>query len=107
MDLYQRMARANGGEPDAGRRLLSWALAAGFEQVEATASTWTFANPEDRAWWGGMWADRVLQSAWPTRPWRAAYRRKLCNASPAAWRTWADTPDGFISLLHGEILAVA
>ncbi|WP_231916102.1 class I SAM-dependent methyltransferase [Microbacterium karelineae] len=29
MTLYQAAARANGGEPDAGRRLLSWAGAAG------------------------------------------------------------------------------
>src|SRR5581483_5740209 len=53
--LYQKLARANGGEPDAARRLLSWARAAGFEQVTATSSTWCFATPEDRAWWGGMW----------------------------------------------------
>src|SRR5690606_8133517 len=26
LDLYRRVARANGGEPDAGRRLKSWAL---------------------------------------------------------------------------------
>ena len=60
--LYQQTARANGGEPDAGRRLLSWARAAGFTDVTATASTWCFATPEDRRWWGGMWADRILQS---------------------------------------------
>jgi hypothetical protein len=28
--LYRAAARASGGEPDAGRRLLSWARAAGF-----------------------------------------------------------------------------
>lgn len=33
LDLYERAARANGGEPDAGRRLLSWARAAGFDDV--------------------------------------------------------------------------
>ena len=33
--LYQRVARALGGEPDAGRRMLSWARAAGFAEVEA------------------------------------------------------------------------
>ena len=62
LDLYQRVARGNGGEPDAGRRLLSWAHAAGFADVTATASTWCFATPEDRAWWGGMWAERILAS---------------------------------------------
>ena len=43
--LYQRVARSNGGEPDAGRRLLSWALAAGFTDVTPTAATWLFATP--------------------------------------------------------------
>ena len=31
--------------------------------VEATASTWCYATPEEREWWGGMWADRILGSA--------------------------------------------
>ena len=31
--------------------------------VEAGSSTWTFADPERRAWWGSLWADRVEQSA--------------------------------------------
>ena len=51
--LYREAARTNGGEPDAGRRLLSWARAAGFENVMATASTWCYATPAERAWWGG------------------------------------------------------
>src|SRR5580692_1232777 len=32
-DIYQQAARSNGGEPDAGRRLLSWALEAGFDDI--------------------------------------------------------------------------
>ncbi|GAA1606983.1 methyltransferase domain-containing protein [Kribbella sancticallisti] len=107
MTLYQRMARANSGEPDAGRRLLSWALAAGFEHVEATASNWTFANPEDRAWWGGMWADRILESDLARQALAGGVPEEDLRRISAAWRAWADTPDGFISLLHGEILATA
>lgn len=107
MALYQRMARANGGEPDAGRRLLSWALAAGFEQVDATASNWTFANPEDRAWWGGMWADRVLQSDLARQALASGVPEADLQRISTAWQTWAASPDGFISLLHGEILAIA
>ena len=33
MRLYQEAALANGGEPQAGRRLLSWARAAGFNDM--------------------------------------------------------------------------
>ena len=67
MELYQEAARANGGEPDAGRRLLSWARAAGFTDVTPSAGVWCFADPEDRAYWGGMWADRILTSALATQ----------------------------------------
>jgi SAM-dependent methyltransferase len=106
--LYQLAARANGGEPDAGRRLVSWARAAGFTDIEATSSTWCFADPEDRAWWGGMWADRFTDSA---------VARQLVDSGDATtadlarvadgWRSWAEAEDGWFSVLHGEILARA
>src|SRR4029078_9038634 len=34
LELYHEVARANDAEPDAGRRLLAWAHAAGFTDVE-------------------------------------------------------------------------
>jgi ubiquinone/menaquinone biosynthesis C-methylase UbiE len=108
MELYQAAARANGGEPDAGRRLQAWARAAGFEQVTAGASTWCFADPADRAYWGGMWADRILTSALADQLLAEgrATRAELESIS-AAWATWTDDPDGWIAVLHGEILATA
>ncbi|SEL82435.1 class I SAM-dependent methyltransferase [Nonomuraea pusilla] len=108
MALYQKVARGNGGEPDAGRRLLSWARAAGFEDVTATSSTWCFSTPGDRAWWGGMWADRVLHSAMAEQALAtgAATRDDLRRMSDG-WREWADTPDAWLSVLHGEIVARA
>ena len=108
LDLYQRVARGNGGEPDAGRRLLSWAHAAGFTDVTATSSTWCFADEQDRAWWGGMWADRVLRSDFA----RTAVATSA--ATPAdlerisrAWQWWSADPDGWLSILHGELLCRA
>lgn len=104
--LYLALARANGGSPDAGRQLLSWARRAGFDQVTATSSTWCFATPEDRAWWGGMWADRVTSSAIAVQAltFGAADRADLARMADA-WRRWAAADDGWISVLHGEILA--
>jgi ubiquinone/menaquinone biosynthesis C-methylase UbiE len=32
LEVYRAVARLHGGEPDAGRRLLAWARAAGFEE---------------------------------------------------------------------------
>ena len=106
--LYQAAARANGGEPDAGRRLLSWARAAGFDDVTATASTWCYATPEERAWWGGMWADRILESALA----RQLLREELATSADLqaisdAWKAWADAEDGWYLVPHGEILCRA
>ena len=104
-ELYLAAARANGGEPDAGRRLLSWAQAAGCNDATASASVWCYATPESRAEWGGMWADRIVSSAIADQlvSSRMATRDDLQDVS-AAWRAWAAAPDGWITVLHGEIL---
>jgi SAM-dependent methyltransferase len=108
MDLYQRVARANGGEPDAGRRMLAWARAAGLDDVTATSTTWCFATPEDRTWWGGMWAERILKSDMARQALAsgAATEDDLHRISEG-WRAWTATEDGWMSLLHGEILCRA
>jgi SAM-dependent methyltransferase len=105
MELYQQAARANGGEPDAGPRLLHWAREAGLTDVTATASTWCFATDADRAWWGGMWADRIVESALA----RQLVDTGLATADElraisSAWRRWAADPDGVFIVTHGEIL---
>jgi SAM-dependent methyltransferase len=103
--LYQAAARANGGESDAGRRLLAWAHAAGCERVTATASTWCHADPESRAEWGGMWAERLVGSALTDQLLGdgLATRDEL-EAISAAWLSWARDPDGWFMVPHGEIV---
>ncbi len=103
--LYRTAARANGAEPDAGRRLLSWALAAGFTDVTPTSSTWTYATPEDRAWWGGMWADRILGSTLTEQLLTSGLsnRSELQEISDG-WREWAAAPDGWLIIPHGELV---
>ncbi|HVX19565.1 MAG TPA: methyltransferase domain-containing protein [Acidimicrobiales bacterium] len=106
LDLYERAARANGGEPDAGRRLLSWAHQAGFRDVRATSSTWCWATPEDRAWWGGMWAARITESAIADQLVAAGWAAAADLERIAdGWRRWAVDPDAWFSILHGEIRA--
>jgi SAM-dependent methyltransferase len=103
--LYRATARADGGEPDAGRRLVSWARAAGFSQIEASVSGWCFADPEDRAWWSESWAQRVTVSAF------AEHAVEHGLATPAelealasAWLEWGARDDAWFAVLHGEIL---
>lgn len=105
LKLYRRVARANGGEPDAGRRLKSWALAAGFTDVTAGSSTWTFSTAPERAWWSGLWAERTVASDYAARAVEGGHatRERLREVS-TAWREWGAREDGWFSVLHGEIL---
>ncbi|MGX2993671.1 methyltransferase domain-containing protein [Streptomyces sp. JNUCC 64] len=105
LDLYERVARAGGGEPDAGRRLTSWARQAGFTDVTASTGTWCFATEEDRAWWGGLWADRTVASEYADRAVTGGHTdRAGLAAAAAAWHEWSAAPDGWFAVLHGEVL---
>jgi ubiquinone/menaquinone biosynthesis C-methylase UbiE len=108
LDLYRQAARANRGEPDAGRRLLSWAREAGFDDITLTGSLWCFATAATREWWGGMWADRILHSGVARQLLHSglATTAQLEEIS-AAWRAWAAAPDGWLGVPHGEILCRA
>jgi len=107
--VYTDIARANGGTPDAGRRLLAWSRSAGFTDVTAGASTWCYADPESRAWWSGTWAERTGTVDVPGLG-RDALSRGAATAAElawmaASWRRWGSDPDGWFVVVHGEVLA--
>jgi SAM-dependent methyltransferase len=104
--LYDDVARANGGEPDAGRRLAAWVREAGLVDPVVTSSTWTYATLDSRRSWAELWADRVTLSRFADR----ALELGLCDRAQleeiaAGWRRWAEEPDGWFAFIHGEILA--
>ncbi|MFD4988484.1 methyltransferase domain-containing protein [Streptomyces sp. NPDC058374] len=108
LELYRSVARAGGGEPDAGRRLKAWAREAGFADITATASAWCFADEAERAWWGGLWADRTTASGYAGRAVALGYAdQEHLERIAAAWRDWAAAPDGWFAVLHGELLCRA
>lgn len=108
MRCYQQATRANGGQPNAGRYLLSWAQRADFCDITATSSTWCLSTPEKRDWWGGMWADRILHSriAGQLRDEGIASQADLERISQA-WLDWAAAEDGWLSILRSEIVCRA
>lgn len=105
-EVYLAVARRNGANPDAGRRLLGWAHAAGLVDVACTTSTWTYSTPDERAWWCGLWADRTTSSdlARQAVAYGIATESELADIA-AGWRAWAAHDDGVFVVPHGEILA--
>ena len=106
LSIYLEMARRAGAEPNAGRHLKAWAHRAGLTVVRCSATAWCFASTEERQWWGGSYAQRVVEADYA----RAAVEQGVSTAErneqvAAAWRAWVEHPDGFVSLTHGEILA--
>lgn len=104
LELYRTVHRANGGEPDAGPRLLSWAHEAGLDDVTVSASVWCFATEADRAWWGGTWAARTVQSLGPQLVARGLSTPAELQDIAAAWNRWAAHPDAVFVVPNGEIL---
>jgi SAM-dependent methyltransferase len=108
MGVYRSVAVANGGQPDAGRHLLGWAMQAGLTNIDSTASVWCFATPAERAWWGGLWADRIRMSTFADH----AIGHAIASAAEldelaAGWLDWARRDDGWFAVLHGEVIGTA
>ena len=106
MAMYLAVARRNGAEPSAGRRLLAWAREAGLTDVTYTTSTWTFATPADRLWWADMWAERSTATSLASQAvdYGVATRDELA-AIAEGWHAWSADPGATFTVVHGEILA--
>jgi SAM-dependent methyltransferase len=104
LELYRATARVVGGEPDAGQYLGSWAEQAGLK-AETSWSSWVYESPEDRAWWGSLWADRIVSSAFAGAVLDAglAEKEELEELS-RGWRAWAAEPKGRFELPCGEVI---
>lgn len=108
LQLYHLITERNGVQADAGRWLPTWVHAAGFTDVEVSSSTWTFATPEDRRWWGTSWAERIRSSAYGEQAveYGLSDETELAELA-AAFEAWADEPAGLFVVVHVEVLARA
>lgn len=105
-DIYCRVARNNGGDPEAGRKLASWVREAGFADLDVTTDTWCFADEDSRQWWGNTWAERIGSSTLSTQAIEAGVADQAeLDEIAAAWRSWLGQRDASFVVLHDEVLA--
>ena len=99
LELYHQVTRRNGAEADAGRYLLGWVQRGRLHRHRRHQLDVDLRRSRaDRAWWGGLWADRVAGVVLR----RAGGRVRLTDqaelaAIADAWRRWADQPDGWFA----------
>lgn len=112
-DNYRARARGNGGEPDAGRHLVRWALDAGFlpGQISAGTSTWFYSagradgtgHAGRPGWLADSWIKRTRDAAACE-----AGETGIAEADVAAicrgWQQWAADLSAVFVMPHGELL---
>jgi ubiquinone/menaquinone biosynthesis C-methylase UbiE len=104
--LYHDITKRNGAEADAGRYLVEWVRAAGFDHLTTSYSQWQFRTDEERAWWGGLWADRVQKSEFARQGLEFDLTTPAeLNDLSAAFLEWSKEPDAEFAVVHGEVLA--
>lgn len=103
--LYDRVARMNGGEPNAGRMLHAWAKKAGLRDPKCSCTSWCYADKGDTKWWSESWVDRSLYSSFATTALEngIASEEDLKRVSEA-WKEWGEHEDAWISIPSAEIL---
>lgn len=107
LDLYRSIARGNGAEPDAGRRLRAWAQTAGLRDIEVSTTCWTYATPESAQWWGDSQAARVSGETFVRQACEHGADAAAVAAIAAGWQAWGRHPDAWFVIPSTEVLARA
>lgn len=102
--LWYEVARAGGGEPDAGRRLKAWAVEAGFANDKVTVTAGN-STPEVREW-SQMWAERTRDSDFAKKAIELGLATEdELRQMAEAWRRWGEQDGAWYGYLHGELIA--
>ena len=97
-----------GSEPNTGRHLASWALAAGFDgiNVRVTTDVLQYFGREEVKWWGEAYAERVTGDFGKRAVESGLLTREEIERISEAWREWSRGADGALfALMHMRLLA--
>ena len=106
-DLFVKTAKNHGSSPDAGRKLVAYAVEAGFERsnVAVTASTYCVSSREEKRLWGNMWTDRLLNSSLGVHALEGGLTtQQELERYADDWQKWAVQDDAIWANLNVEIL---
>ena len=117
-ELYCKIARRNGGEPDAARFMRKWASEAvtraghsagtahptSGSQITLSSSSWIYATFEATAAWGQSQAARVSGPSFRGQATKLGTTEAETDAIAESWRAWGESPDATFVIPHVELL---
>ena len=105
-ELYQKISKTNGGEPNAGRYVHVWARMAGFapKTVTATWDVWRYTGQRVTQF-AQSWEGRILQPGFLQTAVREGFAtEEEIKSISDGWRRWSTEEDAFFAIPSGEIL---
>ncbi|KAK6526765.1 hypothetical protein TWF281_009968 [Arthrobotrys megalospora] len=107
-EVYISTAKYSGSDPFAGRKLQRWFMDCGVERkdIVCTSSCWTYSAPEEREWWGKMWAERTLKSSFAELAVKsgAVKEQGELEGVSRGFEKWVEAEDGWMMVPSGEIV---
>lgn len=102
----EALLRSAGGEPAAGRHLISWALKAGFQRSHITAkgNMEMWSSPEERVFYGASALARWETTMGPTCIKKGIMTEEQLQEVLRDWRKWIDIEDAVYSVPQTEII---
>ncbi|KAF1966605.1 S-adenosyl-L-methionine-dependent methyltransferase [Bimuria novae-zelandiae CBS 107.79] len=104
--LAASVMEGGGGTTTAGRQLVSWALNAGVNrsQITASFSSWSYHTPTDKQIWAQGLITHIKRGPMHERGIGAGWTADDLDDMATAWEDWAAREDSSLSMLHGEII---
>jgi hypothetical protein len=107
LDIFEKVMRSGGSEPNAGRRLTAWAREAGFkrEELQVSAVVELYSARPEREFIATRYYERLLYSEVGRKAEELGIATKEEMKRVAnAWKEWIDDDDGYFAMPHTEVL---
>ncbi len=107
LDIFEKVMRSGGSEPNAGRRLTAWAREAGFrrEELQVSAAMEVYSTRPEREFIATRYYERLLYSDVGRKAEELGIAtREEMEIVAKAWEEWINDDDGYFGMPCTQVL---
>lgn len=107
LNIFENVMRSGGSEPNAGRRLTTWARKAGFkrEELQVSAIVEVYSTRPEREFIATRYYERLLYSEVGRKAEELGIAtREEMESVANAWKEWINDDDGYFGMPSTEVL---